>query len=152
MTLTIRPTVPGEAETLTRIALASKRSWGYDDALIALWGQELRITEEDIASGEHTFAAEMQGKTVGWYRVALSEPVSSLEACWVEPDSMGHGVGRAMMQHAVDLLRTAGVSELEVESDPNAEGFYRRFGFVRIGERPSRPAGRMLPLMRLRLS
>jgi hypothetical protein len=39
-----------------------------------------------------------------------------------------------------------------VPSDPNAQGFYVKMGAQRVGEVPSRPPGRTLPLLVLRLT
>jgi hypothetical protein len=35
--------------------------------------------------------------------------------------------------HAVERTKALGFSKLEIESDPNAEGFYRRVGARRAG-------------------
>jgi hypothetical protein len=36
---------------------------------------------------------------------------------------------------------------LKVIADPNAEAFYCKLGFRRIGDHPSVPAGRQLPVL-----
>ena len=46
---------------------------------------------------------------------------------------MRGGVGRALVEDAVDRLRDAGVSRLEVTANLNALGFYEKVGFVAIG-------------------
>src|SRR5207302_7733682 len=38
-------------------------------------------------------------------------------------------------------------ASLEIASDPNAQGFYRRMGARPVGFVPSRPRGRRLPLL-----
>ena len=52
---------------------------------------------------------------------------------WVLPEAMGRGVGRSLFRHALERARILGFRELEIESDPNAEGFYRRIGAHRVG-------------------
>ena len=48
--------------------------------------------------------------------------------------------------------RAVGAPRLWVESDPNAESFYRACGFRRVGETPSGSiAGRSLPLLVMEL-
>jgi predicted N-acetyltransferase YhbS len=64
---------------------------------------------------------------------------------------MGRRHGAALFRHAVGVARDAGAGTLRIASDPHAEGFYRRMGAVRIGEVPSRPEGRTLPLLIVRL-
>jgi GNAT superfamily N-acetyltransferase len=62
---------------------------------------------------------------------------------------MGAGVGRTLLEAANRLARDAGVRELLIESDPQAEAFYLRQGAERIGRRTSPSTGRELPLLRL---
>ena len=47
---------------------------------------------------------------------------------------MGRGIGRALFEHAVEQARRLGSHALKIESDPNAEGFYKRMGAHRVGE------------------
>jgi hypothetical protein len=57
------------------------------------------------------------------------------------------GVGARMFDHAVATLRAADAHVLRIASDPYAEGFYLRMGARRVGEWPSTPSGRTLPLL-----
>jgi GNAT superfamily N-acetyltransferase len=52
---------------------------------------------------------------------------------WVLPNAMGKGVGRSLFIHALDRAKALGFRKLEIESDPNAEGFYQRMGAQRVG-------------------
>jgi Predicted acetyltransferase len=56
-----------------------------------------------------------------------------MEHLWVLPNAMGQGVGRALFTHAVQRAKAFGVEAIEIECDPNAEGFYERMGATRIG-------------------
>lgn len=56
-----------------------------------------------------------------------------LEHFWVEPSSIGRGLGRTLFDHAVATARTAGGRSLFIDSDPNAEPFYERMGAERVG-------------------
>ena len=56
----------------------------------------------------------------------------------VAADWRGRGVGRALLQAAVDWARSAGVLKLEIHVFPHneaAQRLYERFGFVREGYR-----------------
>ena len=67
---------------------------------------------------------------------------------FVAPDAMRQGVGRALYDDACDIARNMGLTELQIEADPHAVGFYERRGARRIGEAPSQSiAGRVLPLL-----
>jgi hypothetical protein len=61
-----------------------------------------------------------------------------------------------LWRHAVQSAAALGYRSLELESDPDAEGFYAAMGATWIGERESPYArnhepGRRLPLMRVEL-
>jgi GNAT superfamily N-acetyltransferase len=138
--LRIRPAQPQESASLTELALRSKAHWGYDEAFVEACRPIIGVTD----TGGH-FVAERDGRVLGFHHVEGDE----LAGLWVEPEAIGRGVGRALLDHARAQARAAGVAELLVESDPNAEPFYLRAGARRVGERPSGLPGRVLPLLRL---
>jgi GNAT superfamily N-acetyltransferase len=144
----IQAACPTDAQRLTAIAHAAKRHWGYSDELIALWGADLTLTPEFIAN-HPVFCAVRNGEIAGFYALSCQENACELEHMWVEPAHIGTGVGACLFQHAVQTVRSLGRSALTIVSDPHAEGFYRRMGARRVGEAPSRPKGRTLPLMTL---
>jgi GNAT superfamily N-acetyltransferase len=61
-------------------------------------------------------------------------PGATLDYLWVEPESMGRGLGRALLSHALETARTHGAARLAIDSDPHAEEFYRRMGARCVGE------------------
>jgi predicted N-acetyltransferase YhbS len=65
------------------------------------------------------------------------------------PEFLGTGIGRALFDHAVCRAAALGAGVVSVESDPNAEGFYRRMGARRVGEisYPIDGQKRTLPLL-----
>ena len=127
---------PEDAAMLTQIALAAKRSWRYPDRWIEQWRQELTIRPEFIASCE-TYVATVDNKIVGFYALARKLDKLELAHLWVAPDWMRRGVGRALFQHATGCAEGLGFRELEIESDPNAVGFYEHMGARRVGSRIS---------------
>jgi GNAT superfamily N-acetyltransferase len=121
-----------EAATLTEIAFAAKRHWGYPDRWMESWRDLLTIKPEFIASHE-TYAAIIDRRLVGFYALGRKDGRMHLLHLWVLPDWMGRGVGRALFHHALERTKTLGFRELEIESDPNAEGFYLHLGARRAG-------------------
>ena len=123
---------PKDAAVLTAIAFAAKRHWGYPEQWIECWRDALTIKPEFILSHE-THAARVDGRSVGFY--ALGRKVDRLDLLhlWVLPKAMGRGVGRSLFFHAVERTKALGFKELEIESDPNAEGFYLHLGARRVG-------------------
>ena len=122
---------PEDAATLTDIAFAAKRHWKYPESWIESWRDLLTVRSEFIASHE-TYAAVVDGHIVGFYALARTDQKLNLLHLWVLPDAMGQGVGRALFIHALARARALGFKTLEIESDPNAEGFYKRMGARRV--------------------
>jgi GNAT superfamily N-acetyltransferase len=140
----------GDAAVLTALAHDAKRHWGYPEELITLWSDGLTFTPEYI--DQHVvFVAKQSERVVGVYALVPSGNELELEHLWVGPDMIGHGVGRALLDHAGSTARASGAKKLKIISDPNAEGFYSKMGALRLGEVPSLPMGRSLPLLYLQV-
>jgi ribosomal protein S18 acetylase RimI-like enzyme len=122
-----------DAEALTRIAFAAKRYWGYPERWIERWQETLTISPEFIRRNE-VYAAVTEGELAGFYALVGEGRKIELEHLWVLPERMGAGIGRALFDHAVRRATFLNVETLRIESDPNAEGFYRRMGATRVGE------------------
>jgi ribosomal protein S18 acetylase RimI-like enzyme len=137
-----------DAEALTRIAFAAKRYWGYSERWIERWRESLTITPEFIRQSE-VYAALVEGEPVGFYALSGEGREIVLEHLWVLPEHMGRGIGRALFYHAASRADSSGAETLSIESDPNAEGFYRRMGARRVGEIVYEldGRGRVLPLL-----
>ena len=91
--------------------------------------------------------AKSDSRIVGWCAVSEARNQYWLDYCWVFPGAAGKGIGRALVRRALGYAAESHSRTLKVISDPNAEGFYRRLGFRSIGDHPSRPEGRRLPLL-----
>jgi GNAT superfamily N-acetyltransferase len=137
---------PADAARLTRIAYAAKRHWGYPDELMQLWSADLTITPTFLDENP-TYAVAGPMGLMGFYALSRDENDAELEHMWVDPPHMGAGIGRLLFEHAVCTARSLGAATLRIASDPHAEGFYVRMGAGRVGEVPSTPAGRVLPLL-----
>ena len=122
---------PDDAATLTEIAFTAKRHWGYPEQWIASWTHLLTVQPESIAEQE-TYTAYVDGVPVGFYSLRRGLCRMSLEHLWVLPEVMRRGVGRALFVHAVERVRASGCETLEIESDPNAAGFYEHMGAHRV--------------------
>lgn len=147
----IRPAAPREAAELTDIARAAKATWGYPDAVLAAWREQLSITESEIAL-RPVFVALVDGGIAGFYSLAPGSEEWELDNLWVKPSHARRGIGRALLAHARERAREGGASALLVDADPNAEPFYFRAGAIRVGEIPAPIAGdpaRVRPQLRL---
>lgn len=150
--LTLERAHADHAETLTRIAIESKRHWGYPETWIQIWIPQLTISPEYILENE-TWLASINEEPAGFF--ALREEKGSwwLDHLWVRPDAMGQGVGATLFRHAMRRARACGASTLWIESDPNAQGFYERMGARKAGEHAGDVDGipRVLPVMEVLL-
>ncbi|HZY44069.1 MAG TPA: GNAT family N-acetyltransferase [Anaerolineae bacterium] len=152
MAIDLRRARSTEADQLTTIAIAAKRQWGYPDRWIDLWREQLTIAADYIAAHE-VYAATIDQVIVGFYAVSDSGSISILDHLWVQPNSIGRGVGRRLLQHAIDQAKRSGAHSIEIESDPNAEGFYQHMGARRVSVKRHELEGqaRELPVLRIDL-
>jgi len=150
MNIQIRRARPDDAETLTAIAHAAKRHWGYPEEWIEHWKPELTITNDFIAKNE-MFVAMVDEEIAGCGALVFDGTQAELEHLWVQPKHIGSGVGRCLFEKIRERARDLKASGLEISSDPNAEGFYERMGATRIGEVRSQVDGqpRTLPRMKV---
>jgi GNAT superfamily N-acetyltransferase len=135
---------------LTEIALASKGYWGYPDAWLASWEDELQITPDKIESSL-VYKALVQGQVAGFYVLSGAGDLKTIDHLWVKPDYIGHGIGRQLFLHALAQAAEQAARQVEVVSDPNALGFYLKMGAYQVGTSPSSILGRELPILRIDL-
>lgn len=152
--ITIRTAKISDADALSALAVRSKAHWGYSDDFMRACRDELMVTPEELATPDHAVAVACRGETVvGYYALIwIADDVVDLDAMFVDPAAMGHGVGRKLMDHACASARDRGARSMLIQADPYAEGFYLKMGAARTGARESDSiAGRMLPEMTLTL-
>jgi GNAT superfamily N-acetyltransferase len=144
----IRRATPEQHKRLTQITHAAKKHWGYPERWMEIWKDALTITPEFI-TGNEVYTATVESEVAGFYALVRAEGKLSLEHMWVDPDYIGTGLGKQLFNHALKVAAGLNASSIEIESDPNAEGFYRRMGARRIGEVASEIEGmpRLLPLL-----
>ena len=153
MPIEIRGADPSEADTLTAIAHAAKRHWGYPDGWIEQWKPDLTITPQFMEDNE-VFVAIDNDSIAGCCALVVTGALAEIEHMWIKPEHMGSGVGRALFEHARERARELQLPMLELSADPNAEGFYERMGAKRIADIPASmngAAARVLPRMRINL-
>ncbi|KXK02111.1 MAG: putative acetyltransferase [Acidobacteria bacterium OLB17] len=143
---------PADASRLSDIAFAAKAYWPYPAEWLEIWRPQLTITTDDVANGIiRKLAAD--GEVRGFYMLREDGVKLWLEHLWVEPQAIGRGFGRKLFEHAVTTAQSLDHSEMLIESDPNAEGFYAAMGASRIGEDKTKMGRevRTLPVMEFKL-
>jgi GNAT superfamily N-acetyltransferase len=109
----------------------------------------LTFSEEDLVRSAMYVLTIGSDEPAGVYRITGVPPEGELEDVWLEPQFIGHGMGRALFEHALGTAADLGFESLLIEGEPNAEGFYVAMGAIRLGSRRS-PSGRTLPLLRVK--
>ena len=148
MPLSIRRAGPDDAECLSHLAQRAKAHWGYPADWLAAWQPQLTIGPQYLTD-HRVLVAENAGEVVGMCALEDRGQWWSLEHVWVEPRSLGHGVGRALVERALALVRDLRPGRVVAEADPHAAGFYRRLGASQVGILPASMPGaadRVLPV------
>jgi len=146
----IRRSLPEDAERLTTIALEAKRHWGYPEHWIKHWESDLTISS-DFIRDNHVYVAEENGEIRGFYALCVADDKAELEHMWVTPSVIGTGVGKELFLDAMERAAKLEVGSVEISSDPNAAGFYKRMGATEIGETDSIVDGHLRKLPRLKI-
>jgi GNAT superfamily N-acetyltransferase len=77
-----------------------------------------------------TRVAVVDDAIVGFATTTVGADCLELDDLFVDPESMRHGVGRALVLDATALARDRNVVRIEVTANEQALGFYERVGFV----------------------
>jgi len=144
----IRNASPEEAGALTEIAHQAKRYWGYPEHWIQHWQADLTISP-DFVLANPVYVAEREDELLGFYALVIKDDKAVLDHLWVTPDHIGGGVGKELFLHAMQKASQQRVTEIEISSDPHAEGFYQKMGAHRVGETVSEIDGQLRTLPRL---
>lgn len=96
-------------------------------------------TPENVASwiaspSNYTIVALRDGEVVG---VSLLTQAGKLSLCYVVPEALHTGVGKAMLQAVEQQARTWGVSVLRLHGTATARDFYARNGYILAGKEKS---------------
>lgn len=140
---------PNDADSLTQIAISAKRHWNYPEVWIQHWLPQLTISPEYISANEVWMIDDE--KPIGFYALSQSEEDWELGHLWVLSNYIGQGIGKQLLEHAIERCKLLNISTLKIFSDPNAQTFYEKMGAKKIGEDHSDLFGedRVLPVMEI---
>jgi putative acetyltransferase len=146
MNFTVRPADPADAEQLAELGRAvgsEPEGW-----LISIDGWRSASDERRYLRAIRRYpdaavlVAEAEGRVVGRLSLARDQHPASAHVAdlglMVAKDCRRRGVGRALLQAAVDWAREAGIAKLELHVFPWNEPairLYEGFGFVQEGYR-----------------
>ncbi|MEM6478684.1 MAG: GNAT family N-acetyltransferase [Pseudomonadota bacterium] len=133
-----------EAAELTALVLRSKASWGYSAAFIEACREELTVRPE--AWGTPQIAED--GAVLGYVELHEEGRAGRVGHLFIDPSAQRKGVGTALLRWANDRARVLGLKRLILESEPKAESFYLKAGFLTVGHVASSvDPERKLPVM-----
>jgi len=123
-----------EREGLIELQRRASLMWEEDRAALLAEPGVIDLPADQIA-GSHVFVFEEAGAVLG-FAVVLprDDGDAELDGLFVEPGGWGQGIGRRLMDEAVELARRRGCSALKVIANQRALGFYLKCGFDALGE------------------
>jgi ribosomal protein S18 acetylase RimI-like enzyme len=131
----IRDARPAEAAALASLQRRSSDVWEEYRAQLAAHPGVIEPPHRAIAEGRVRVAVDASQRRLGFSVVLAPEGGRvELDDLFVEPDSMGRGVGRLLVADVVSRAAAVQATCIEVTANPNALGFYERVGFRVTGE------------------
>lgn len=147
--VSMREAVLDDAPAIAEVHVASWR-WAYrgqlpDETLDALDVAEREVRWRDAISDPATIVlvALDDGSIVGFVSAGQTQDENAspssgeLDAIYLEERAVGRGVGRALLEGAVDGMRSAGFSRASLwvlDSNERARRFYERAGWAWDGK------------------
>lgn len=113
---------------------------------------ELTVEPARVLSEQYRYFVAVDADSIlGFYAVKYASGGRyELEALFVEPEHIGTGIGRVLIQHAKRTLSELGATRLIIQGDPHAADFYVAAGGRKIGDRESDSIpGRRLPVFEI---
>jgi len=140
-----------DAAQLTELTIRSKSYWNYTKQQIETWRNDLTITNDYLIEKE-VFKLTKQNTLIGYYSFfKISNKEVKLDNLFIEPRFIGEGFGAILMQDFLQRCKDLNFNRVVLDSDPNAESFYQRIGFKRIGKLETSIKDRYLPIMELKI-
>jgi GNAT superfamily N-acetyltransferase len=149
-TLRIRRAEAADGERLREITAVAKALWDYDPQPVAVWAAQLDFSATALAARE-THVAEQGDRIVAYAALVQKGETVILDDLWVDPSSIGEGIGARLFTVALERVRELRAKRLEWESEPNAVGFYEKMGGRWLRDSEPSSWGRILPVMAIDL-
>lgn len=136
-------------EILSEIAFEGKGYWNYGEEQLEAWRDNLTISKDYIKENEVYKLIEVD-KTIGFYSLILIDKSTiKIDFLFMFPEFIGKGVGKFLLESCIETAKKMSVKRIILDADPNAEDFYKHFGFVIYEKMESSIKNRFLPQMEL---
>ena len=138
-------------EVLTTITKKSKAYWGFSENILKEWEGLLTVTKSYIEINE-VYKLVQDDQIIGYYSYfSIDEYTIKLDNIFILPEFIGKGFGKILMNDFLKNIRQLGINKITLDAEPNAEKFYKMFGFETIGQLESSIKERYLPIMELQI-
>jgi GNAT superfamily N-acetyltransferase len=163
----IRDATAGDAEAIAETNAAAWRT-AYrglieqdrlDGIPVKAWARDIARNLAEIGPGSFSLVAVQEGRVAGSCFVLapardgdLGPEVIELVAIYVDPLQWGRGIGRALVEEAVERAEREGFGEMSLwtlRDNTAARNFYQRLGWRPDGREQIHPAARA-PAVRMR--
>jgi ribosomal protein S18 acetylase RimI-like enzyme len=123
----LRGALPRERELLEALQRRASLHNEGDRAALLAHPDAIELPPEHV---EHARVVERAGAIAGFSVLLPAENgACELDGLFVEPEAMGGGLGRALVDDAARIARARGAASVAVVANPHALEFYRRVGF-----------------------
>ncbi|WP_255493633.1 GNAT family N-acetyltransferase [Myroides sp. WP-1] len=139
-----------DCELLTQTAKKAKQFWGYSDALMEKWQDDLAITPTSFLD-RSIYKCYVDSDFIGFFVLKDMNGYAELDGLWILPEYHGKGYGRSMIEKAKAVSVEKKYRYIELYSDPNADGFYQRCKAQLVGKVETKIKDRYLNIYRFDL-
>lgn len=147
----IEKATQNDHEILTQITKKSKAYWGYSEEKIEKWNNNLTISQNYIQTNS-VFKLLINNTIIGYYSyINKQENTVKLDNLFILPDYIGKGFGKYLIQDFLIRMRDNNYKKVTLDSEPNAEKFYQKMGFKKIGQFETSIKNRFMPIMEMDL-
>ena len=119
MTVQLKPFIPGDVDF--GVQQASREGWATGRPFVQLH------LEHDPKGA---WIAWLAGRRAGLATATAYESTGWVGNLIVEPEFRSRGIGRRLMERAIDYLEAAGLATLRLDADPPGVPLYRSLGFM----------------------
>lgn len=138
-------------EILTTITKRSKAYWGFSEEILKKWEDLLTISKDYIEKNK-VYKLVHNENIIGYYSYfSIDENTTKLDNVFILPEFIGQGFGKIIMNDFLEKIKLDGVRKITLDAEPNAENFYKSFGFETLGQLESLIKDRYLPIMELQI-
>jgi putative acetyltransferase len=134
----------------------------FRDQIITVWEKSVRATHKFVKSDDIEYFKRIveridfnlfsvhclidNDEVIGFVGVADE----AIEMLFLDPDFIGHGLGKRLMLFALERLNA---NRVDVnEQNLNAVNFYTKLGFVTYARKEKDPEGKDYPILRMKLN